>query len=67
MHVVLDTPDDDGLAVEIRENAAEVAVEFVPQQLVAQERPTIFGGEDGMDQDLGEGLGHAETMWNAMV
>ena len=58
MHMVLDAAYDDGLAVEVGKNAAEVALEFVAERGVAQERAAVFGGKDGMNEDLGQGLRH---------
>ena len=50
--------DDDGLAIVIGKDSADVAMQFVPQRFIAQERAAFLGGKNGMNQDLGEGLGH---------
>ena len=54
MHVVLDTTYDDGLAIEVTEDAAQVTVKRVAQGHVAQERSAIFGREDGVQDALGK-------------
>lgn len=53
---------DDGLAFEIRQDAAEVFVQFITQRFVAEERPPVFDGKDRVHQNFGEGLRHAGIM-----
>ena len=65
MHVVLDATHNDGLAIEVAEDAAQVAVQFVAQGRVAQEWSALFGGEDSMQDDLGQRLRHAVRMSGA--
>ena len=54
MHMVLHAADNDGLAFQIRQDAAEVTVQFVTQWVVAKEWPAVFGGEDRVHQNLCE-------------
>jgi ABC-type branched-subunit amino acid transport system ATPase component len=58
MNVVGDAADDDGMAVVLIEDAAEKAVQFRAEVVVDEEGAAVFGGEDGVDEDFGEGLGH---------
>jgi hypothetical protein len=51
VHVVLDVADDEGLATEIGEDAAEVAVGFFADGGIAEEGSAILGGEDGVHED----------------
>ncbi len=62
MDVVFHASNDDGLAFEIRQDAAEVAVQFVAQRFVAEERLPVFGGKDRVHENFGEGLRHVEMM-----
>ena len=62
MNVILDTPNNERLAIVFGEDAAEVAMQFVPQGFVAEKRTAIFGREDGVNQNFGEGLGHTVMM-----
>jgi hypothetical protein len=43
MNMVFHAADDDGLAVEIGQDAAEIAVQFFAQWFVAQKWATVFG------------------------
>jgi hypothetical protein len=54
--------DDDGLAFEIGEDAAEIFVQFVAQRFVAEEWPSVLGGKDRVHENFGEGLRHSEMM-----
>ena len=54
MHVVFDSPGEDRRAIELFGDAAEIRVQRVARGFVAQERPTIFGGEDEMDINGGK-------------
>lgn len=58
MDMICGATHDEGLAIEVGEDAAEVGVEFLTEGLVAKEGLAVFGGEDGVDEDLGEGLRH---------
>ena len=58
MHMIGDATDDHGLAIEVFKNAAEVVMELVAQWRFAQKWAALFGGEDGMEEDLGQGLSH---------
>jgi hypothetical protein len=62
MHVVLDAAHNDGLAVEVAEDAAQVAVQLLAQGSVAQGWSALFGGKDGVNDDLGQRLRHAVRM-----
>jgi len=42
-HMVFHATEDDGLAIEIGQDAAEVAVQFFAEQFVAKKRATVFG------------------------
>jgi len=42
----------------IRQDAAQIAVQFFAQRFVAKKWATIFGRENGVNQNLGEGLRH---------
>ena len=52
MNVILDTSDDDGLAIEVGKNAAQITVQFLAQRFVAQEWPAFLGREDSMDENF---------------
>ena len=54
--------DDEGLAIVFRQDASEVTVQLVAERFVAEERTAVFGGEDGVNQNLGEGLRHGAVM-----
>jgi hypothetical protein len=62
MHMILYTADDEGLAIEIREDAAKVAVEFVAERFVPHEWPPFLGREDRVQKDLCERLRHDGRM-----
>ena len=53
MDVVGDAADDDGLAIESGENAAELGVEFGAEIAVVHIRATVLRGEDGVDKNFG--------------
>jgi hypothetical protein len=44
------------------QNATEVSMQFLAQRLIAQEWPSGFGGEDGVNQNLRERLRHDGRM-----
>jgi len=58
MHVVFDPTDDDRLAVESVKNAAKLFIQLFAQGAVVQKGCAVFGGENGMNEDFREGLGH---------
>ena len=62
MDMVFHAAHDHRRAVEAVEGAAEVTVHFVAEGAVAQERAAFLGGENDMEQNLGEGLGHGPKM-----
>jgi hypothetical protein len=49
------------------QDAVEVTVQFVAQRFVAEERPPVFGGEDRVHQNFGEGLRHDGIMRDAAI
>src|ERR1035438_447728 len=59
MHVVFHAADEDGRAIELFGDAAEIRVERVARGFVAQERPAVFGGEDQMNVNGGKRLWHS--------
>ena len=62
MNMILHATDDDRLAIEVGQNATEVAVQFVTQRFVAEERPPVFGGQDRVHENFCEGLRHIGMM-----
>jgi hypothetical protein len=58
MDMVLHAADEDGRAIELFGDAAEIRVERVARGFVAQERPAVFGEEDQMNVNGGKGLRH---------
>ncbi len=65
--MIFHTTNNDGLAFEIGQDAAEVAVQFIAQRFVAQKGPPVFGGEDRVHENFGEGLRHDGIMRDAAV
>ena len=53
MHVVFHAADEDGRAIELFGNTAEIRVEGVASGFVPQDRATIFGGENEMNVNGG--------------
>ena len=51
MDVVFHAADEEGRAIELFGDAAEIRVQRVARGFVAQKRPAVFGGEDGMNAD----------------
>ena len=49
-------------SIELFRDTAEIRVERVARGFVAQERTTVFGGEDEMNVNGGKGLWHVERM-----
>ena len=60
--MVFHAANNNGLAIQFGENAAEVMVQFIAKRFVAQEGPPVFGGENGVNQDFREGLSHRGRM-----
>src|SRR5438874_3775240 len=63
MHVVFHSPGENGRTIELFRDTAEIRVERVARGFVAQERTTVFGGEDEMNVNGGKGLWHVERVW----
>jgi hypothetical protein len=62
MDMVFHPTDEDGRAIELFENPAEIRVEAVASGFVAQEGATVFGGEDEMNVNGGKRLWHVGSM-----
>ncbi len=62
MHVVFHAADEEGRAIELFGDAAEIRMERVARGFVAQERSAVFGGEDQMNVNSGKGLWHGRKM-----
>jgi hypothetical protein len=62
MNVIFNAANDEGLAIVFGQNAAKVAVQFFAQGFVAEKWTAIFGRENGVNQNLGEGLSHDAMM-----
>jgi hypothetical protein len=43
MNMVFDTPNDNGLTLEVGQNAAQVSVQLCAQSFVSQKGTAIFG------------------------
>ena len=56
--MIRDAADDDGRAIQFFGDAAEEGVGFGPERAVEQPGFTVFGGEDAVQIDGGERLGH---------
>jgi hypothetical protein len=52
MRMIFHATHDDGLAIEIGQNAAEVTMQFLAQCPVAKKWATVFGGENGVNQNF---------------
>jgi hypothetical protein len=50
--MIFHAADDDGLAIVVRQYAAEIAVQFFAQRFVAQKWATVFGRKHRMHQNL---------------
>jgi hypothetical protein len=46
MHVILHPADENGWAIELFRDAAEIRMEGITCKFVAQAWPPVFGGED---------------------
>ena len=53
MHMIGDATHDHGLAIQVFKNAAQVMMDLVAQRRFAEKGAALFGGEDGVDEDLG--------------
>ena len=62
MDMIIDSSDNDGLAIKIRQDAAQVTVQFLAQGAVSQIRTAVLGGENRVYQDFRQGLRHAATI-----
>ena len=67
MDVVFHAADEEGRAIELFGDAAEILVQRVARGFVAQEWPAVFGGEDEMNVNGGKGLWHDGSMVNRGV
>ena len=65
--MIFHAANDDWLAFEIGEDAAEVAVQFITQGFVADQGPAVFGGKDRMHEDFGERLRHGGMMRESAI
>lgn len=52
MNVVFDAADDDGLAIEVDQNSAEITMQFVAESLVAQKGSAFFCREHCVNQNF---------------
>ena len=64
MHVVFHAADEEGRALKLFGDAAEIRVERVARGFVAQKRPAVFGGEYQMNVNGGKGLWHVARIAN---
>ena len=64
MHMVFHAAHEEGRAIELFGDAAEIRVQSVARGFVAQERPSVFGGENQMNVNGGQGLWHVWRMVN---
>ena len=62
MDVVFHPSNKDGRAIELFGDAAEIRVERIAHGFVPQERSAVFGGEDQMNVNGGQGLWHERKM-----
>ena len=62
MNVVFNPANDDWLAIQVGQDAAQVSMQFFPQRMVSQKRTAIFGGKYGVNQNLRKGLWHGCRM-----
>ena len=63
MDVVFHAADEEGRAIELLGDAAEIRVERVARGFVAQERSAVLGGEDQVNVNGGKGLWHVKVVW----
>lgn len=64
MDVVFHAANDDRLAIEGSGDATQVVMKFVTKWEVVQVGSAVFGGEDDVDENFGEGLGYG---WGVIV
>ena len=64
--MIFHAANNDGLAFEVGEDAAKIAMQFVAQRFVTEEGPPVFGREDRMNQDSGERLRHVGMVWKGV-
>ena len=64
MDVVFHAADEEGRAIELFGDAAEIRMQRVTREFVAQEGPVVLGGEDQMNVNDGKGLWHVGRMPN---
>src|SRR5213592_149641 len=62
MHMIHHAANENGRAIELFGDAAEVRVQRVTRGFVAQERTAVFGGENQMNVNGGQGLWHERKM-----
>jgi len=60
--MVLHAADDDGLAIAVLQDAANVAVQFPAQGRVVEKGLSVFGGEDRVHQDFCERFRHGRML-----
>ena len=58
VNMVFHAADDERLAIVIRQDAAQITVQFLAKRFVAQKWTTVLGRKNGVNQNLGEGLRH---------
>jgi hypothetical protein len=56
MNMIFHTADSDRRAVEFPSDSCQIAMHLVTQRWIGQERAALFGREDEVDQNVGEGL-----------
>ena len=50
MNMVFDAANNNGLAIEVGQDSAEISVQFFAQWFVAQKWAAVFGGKDRVNQ-----------------
>jgi len=50
--MVLHAPNDDWLTIEVEQNSTKVTIRFVAKRFVSEEEAAVFGGENGVNQNL---------------
>ena len=64
MHRVFHAADEEGRAIELFGDAAEIRMERVARGFVAEQRPSVFGRKNEMNVNGGKGLWHDGRMPN---
>jgi hypothetical protein len=64
MNMIFHAADEDGRAIELFGDAAEIRMKRIARGFVAQERPAVFGGKDQMNVNGRKRLWHSGTMAN---